>query len=510
MSGFPKNFLWGGAIAANQTEGAWDKDGKGLSIMDTVTLGSKKEPRMITFKDRDGAKVSLPLFEPLPRTDLQPAVFDDEIYPNHEGIHFYERFREDVKLLAEMGINVFRFSISWARVFPDGVHVNEKGLEFYDRLIDTLLEYGIEPLVTLSHYETPLELTNKWNAWADRRTIDLFVAYCKTLFTRYQDKVRYWLTFNEINAIDFCPYLGAGILANDNKTIAQAAYNEFLASARAVELCHEIQPAAQIGAMIAYCPVYPYSCDPADVQLSWSEMNGIFFYTDVMCRGKYPNWKLKEYEKEGITLKTEPGDEQILKHGTVDFIGFSYYQSAAASCRTDLEEGTGNMMSSIKNPYLKESEWGWAIDPEGLRISLNQLYDRYQLPVMVVENGLGAADVLEENGKIHDPYRIEYLRRHIEAMEKAVSEDGVELMGYTPWGVIDCVSASTGEIAKRYGMIYVDHDDSGNGDWKRYKKDSYDWYRKVIAGNGADPDSTPEKSIVGNKQNMKSEENKNA
>ena len=484
MNSFPKDFLWGGATAANQCEGAYNVGGKGLSIMDVVTGGTKSTPRYVTLKNKEGNKEKVPMFDFHDLNGGQLEVFNDEFYPNHEAIDFYHHYKEDIKLFAEMGFKCFRMSIAWSRIFPNGndEEPNEEGLKFYDHVFDELLKYNIQPVVTISHYETPLNLTNEWNSWVDRRNVDCYVKYCKVLFERYKDKVKYWMTFNEINGIEFSPYLEAGVISNNKQEVMQAAHHQFVASSKAVTLCHEIIPDAMIGMMIAYAPIYPYSCNPDDVIMAQMDMQSSNFYCDVMCRGYYPSYKLKEFEREGIVIDKEKGDDDILRLGTVDYIGFSYYQSGTVGTQ-ELESSNGNMMLGLKNPYLKESEWGWPIDAMGLRISLNNLYDRYQKPLFIVENGLGAVDKKENDG-IHDAYRIDYLEKHIKAMKDAINIDGVDLMGYTPWGCIDLISASTGEMAKRYGMIYVDKHDDNTGDLHREKKDSFEWYKNVIESNG--------------------------
>lgn len=414
---FRKDFLWGGACAANQFEGAWDADGKGPSIPDMCTNGTHTTPKLLT-------------------TSIEP----DKFYPSHEAIDFYHHYEEDIALFAEMGFKTFRTSINWTRIFPTGEETepNEKGLEFYDKVFDCCKKYGIEPLVTISHYELPYALVEKYNGWADRKLVDFYMNYCKTIFARYQGKVKYWLTFNEINAgmMPFGAVLSLGT-------------------------CQGYRgPAVAMRKTNWYC-------------------------SDVQVRGEYPAFAKRLWEELGVTIHMEPGDEQILKEGTVDFYTFSYYMSNCITTHKDAAKTDGNVASGFKNPYLKASEWGWQIDPQGLRYSLNEIYDRYRIPLMVVENGLGARDTLEADGTVHDSYRIDYLRQHIEQMAEAV-KDGVDLMGYTPWGCIDLVSASTGEMAKRYGFIYVNKYDDGTGDYSRLRKDSFYWYKKVIATNGED------------------------
>ncbi len=486
---FSEDFYWGGAVAANQCEGAWNVDGRGMTRTDVTTGGTVNTPRMVTFIDKDGNKQKLPNHGFKLPEGAHFAVFDDELYPNHDGIDFYHHYKEDIALFAQMGFKSFRMSINWTRIFPNGdeKEPNEEGLKFYDDVFDECLKYGIKPLVTLSHYETPVGLTNKWGSWADARTIDCFARYVETVGNRYKGKVEYWLTFNEINCLEFGGWMAAGVASRDPQKIADAGKHQLLASAKAVQILHEIDENNKVGNMIGYGMIYPYTCNPKDVFQTWEKFKGSYFYCDVQARGYYPSYKLKEYEQKGIQFSLTKEEKELLKNGTVDFISFSYYMSNCTS--TDpkvLADQGGNMMFGVKNPYLKASDWGWQIDPIGLRLSLNYMYDRYQKPLMVVENGLGAQDVLEANGEIHDSYRIDYLRDHIQAMHDAVSLDGVELWGFTPWGCIDLVSASTGEMHKRYGFVYVDYQDDGTGNGNRIRKDSFYWYKKVIASNGED------------------------
>ncbi len=481
MSVFRDDFLWGGACAANQFEGAWDVDGKGPSVPDMCTSGSHTTPRRVT------------------RT-IEPGV----LYPSHEAVDFYHHYEEDIALFAEMGFKVFRTSINWTRIFPTGMEEepNEAGLAFYDRVFDCCKKHGIEPLVTISHYEMPYALVEKYNGWEGREVIDLFMHYCQVIFARYEGKVRYWLTFNEINSgtMPFGAVLSTGTvrgyegpmsvdqLPDNPQSRFQALHHQFVASAKAVKYAHEHYPDYKMGNMICFITAYPYTCDPADILACQQQMQMMnWFCSDVQVRGEYPYYSQRYFDEHGVTIHKEPGDDQILKEGVVDFYTFSYYMSNCITTHKDVEEVGGNVTRGFKNPYLKASDWGWQIDPKGLRYTLNEIYGRYGIPMMVVENGLGAYDKLEEDGSIHDDYRIDYLRQHIEEMREAV-KDGVDLMGYTPWGCIDLVSASTGEMAKRYGFIYVDKYDDGTGDLSRRKKDSFAWYKKVIATNGEDLD----------------------
>lgn len=476
---FPKNFLWGGATAANQFEGGYREGGKGLSTADVMTGGTHTQARRIT-----------------------PEIEEGTYYPSHEAIDFYHRYKEDIKLFAEMGFKTFRMSINWTRIFPNGddLEPNEEGLKFYDDVFAELKKYDIEPLVTISHYETPLGLTKKFNGWLDRRAIDCYLRYCETIFNRYKDTVKYWLTFNEINILTMAPsaaFMGAGVLfdgikdlsfSNEGKDykqeIFQALHHQFIASAKAVKLGHSINKDFKIGCMIAYGATYPYTCHPDDILLAQEhEEIHNFLCSDVQVRGYYSPYAKSYFRKNNIEIKMKEGDEEILREGCVDFYTFSYYMSNCVSMNPDLETTGGNLSMGLKNPYLKASDWGWQIDPKGLRYSLNKIYNRYQVPLMVVENGFGAVDTVEEDGSINDDYRIDYLKAHIEQMKEAIG-DGVELWGYTPWGCIDLVSAGTGEMKKRYGFIYVDKNNDGTGTLDRSRKKSFYWYKKVIESNG--------------------------
>lgn len=474
---FPENFLWGGACAANQFEGAWNVDGKGESVSDHCTGGSRLVPKRLTRR-------------------IKPDVF----YPSHEAIDFYHHYEEDIALFAEMGFKVFRTSINWTRIFPTGEETvpNEAGLKFYDRVFDCCKKYGIEPMVTISHYELPYHLVEAYNGWEDRKLIGYYMNFCKTVFQRYQDKVKYWLTFNEINTgtLPLGALINLGTVRGFEGSIAdvpdhpqerfQALHHMFVASAQAVRYAHDNYPGFKMGCMICFAASYPLTCDPADILENQKHMRMMnWFCGDIHIRGSYPSYACRYFTENHIKIHMEPEDEKILKQGTVDFYTLSYYMSNCVSAHENTELANGNMIMGLKNPYLKVSEWGWQIDPLGLRYSLNEIYDRYQIPVMVVENGLGAVDGKDTDGRIHDSYRIDYLREHIRAMGEAI-EDGVDLMGYTPWGCIDLVSASTGEMQKRYGFIYVNKFDDGTGDLSRERKDSFDWYKKVIASNGED------------------------
>ena len=462
---FPRGFLWGGALAANQCEGAAREDGKGLTTADALTQGVFGEP------------------------EIPPKGF----YLKEKAVDFYHHYKEDIAMFQEMGFRVLRISIAWARIFPNGDDEtpNEKGLEFYDGLIQELLEKGIQPLVTLSHYEMPLHLAETYGGWASRKVIDLFIRYADLVFRRYKDKVKYWLTFNEINMMLHAPFNGGGLMGNgeeiDKSLLYQAIHHQFVASAAVTKLGHEINPEFRIGCMIAGSPMYPLTCNPDDVMEAMEKDRKSLFFGDVHARGKYPGYMKRYFEENNIKLEILPEDEEILKH-TVDFISLSYYMSYCATA--DKEKNIlsrGNIMSAVKNPYLEESQWGWQIDPKGLRYILNQMYDRYQLPLFIVENGLGARDELVEGQSgektVEDDYRISYLNAHLKQAAEAV-HDGVELLGYTAWGCLDLVANTSNQMSKRYGFIYVDRDDDGNGSMKRYRKKSFYWYKKVIETNG--------------------------
>lgn len=478
LKGFPEDFLWGGATAANQLEGAFDVDGKGLSSADMVAYIPKDE----RINDHAIEVTSEQI-----KNILSGSV--TARFPKREGIDFYHRYKEDIALFAEMGFKIFRISINWARIFPNGddAEPNEAGLKFYDDVFDELHKYGIEPLVTLAHYETPLGLTQKYNGWVSREVVHCFTKYAETVFTRYKDKVKYWITFNEINMMTLSPFTGGGVVIdraeNKPQAIYQALHHQFVASALSTKLCHEIIPGARIGCMLARMESYAFTCNPEDVLKNQQENQMNLFFTDVHARGEYPHYMERYFEEHDIVIQKKDDDDEILKKYTVDYISFSYYMTLTVSASPEGEKAKGNLFGGVKNPYLKASEWGWQIDPIGLRIMLNTMYDRYQKPLFIVENGLGAYDKVEEDGSIHDTYRIDYLSQHIAQMKEAVA-DGVELMGYTSWGPIDLVSMSTSEMSKRYGFIYVDLDDDGNGSLNRSKKDSFEWYKKVIASNG--------------------------
>lgn len=482
---FRKDFLWGGATAANQFEGGMNEGGKGLSVPDVMSSGSRTQPRHIT----DGVN---PKYQ----------------YPSHEAVDFYHHYKEDIALYGEMGFKVFRLSINWARIFPTGEEFepNRAGLDFYRAVFEECHKYNIEPLVTLSHYELPYALAKKYGGWSNRALIEKFLRYCRTVFTEYKGLVKYWLTFNEINTLVMGVYgniMGAGILPDgrdvevgtavpvdeswdDPQRRYTALHNQFLASAWAVNYAHQIDPDNLVGCMLLGRVVYPYTCKPSDALKAQQVMRKANYYCgDVMVRGSYPAYAEQIWKSEGVKMTVSAEDAAVLLSGTVDFISFSYYSSTTATEDPTVPIAAGNMMRGPANPYLKSSAWGWTIDPDGLRYYLNELYDRYQKPLMIVENGLGAEDTVTADKRIHDTYRIDYLREHIRAMSAAV-DDGVDLLGYTVWGCTDLISASTGEMAKRYGLIYVDKQDDGSGTLARLRKDSFYWYKSVIATNGED------------------------
>lgn len=475
MSRFSDDFLWGGAVAAHQFEGGYDQGGKGLSVVDVLTAGAHGTPRRIT-----------------------ETVEEGEYYPNHEAIDFYHRYEEDISLFAEMGLKCFRTSIAWSRIFPlgDEHEPNEEGLRFYDDLFDELLANGIQPVITLSHFELPLHLAREYGGFRNRKLVDFFARFARVCFERYHSKVRYWMTFNEINnQMDTRNHLflwtNSGVVLTEEddprEVLFQVAHHELLASAQAVAIGKEIDPDLQIGAMVSHVPVYPYSCDPADVMAAQIAYRERFFFADVQVRGHYPPYAVKEWEREGYRVGIEEGDEEILAAGTVDYLGFSYYMSTVvkADASNDATDSVdGGFANSVPNPYVKASDWGWQIDPTGLRFTLATLAERYELPLFIVENGFGMVDEIAEDGTISDAPRIDYLRAHVEAMRDAVEYDGVDLIGYTPWGIIDLVSFTTGEMKKRYGFIHVDRDNAGEGTLERRRKESFEWYRTVIASNG--------------------------
>lgn len=474
---FPADFLWGGATAANQIEGAWNVDGKGVTTAEVVSKATNKKKMSMDDVDQESLNLA-----------LNTSLVDN--YPKRRGIDFYHHYAEDIELFAEMGFKVFRFSIAWARIFPNGDDrfPNEDGLKFYDHILDELEKYQIKPLITLSHYEMPIALTQKYNGWTDRRVIDMFTRYTETVFTRYGKRVEYWLTFNEINTATW-GFHATGALDQDLSSKEQlqlryrAIHHQLVASALATKQLHELCPNAKMGCMLARMQTYPATPNPIDVQATQIADQKNLFFSDVQARGEYPEFMNRYFAEQKIKIMMDPDDQQILAQYPVDFVSFSYYMTTVTQSNQD-GTAVGNMATGGRNPYLEESDWGWQIDPIGLRITLNEMWDRYQKPLFVVENGLGALDKLED-GKVHDNYRIDYLRQHIQQMKEAI-KDGVNLLGYTMWGPIDLISFSTSEMSKRYGFIYVAQDDQGNGSLQRTRKDSFYWYQKVIKSNGED------------------------
>jgi len=471
---FPADFLWGGALAANQAEGAYLEGGKGLTTVDMIPHG----------KDRLAVKLG---------REKRFALRDDEFYPSHQAIDFYHRYKEDIALMAEMGFTVFRTSIAWSRIFPNGDETvpNAEGIAFYRDVFSECKKHGIEPLVTLCHFDVPMHLVREYGSWRNRKMVEFFTHYARTCFEAFNGLVKYWLTFNEINILLHSPFSGAGLVFeqddNQEQVKYQAAHHELVASALATKIAHEINPENQVGCMLAGGNFYPWSCKPEDVWAALEKDRENLFFIDVQARGNYPSYTRRLFKEKGITVEMQPGDAEILKN-TVDFVSFSYYASRCASAEMNEQNSSAaNIVKSLKNPHIQASEWGWGIDPLGLRITMNMMYDRYQKPLFLVENGLGAKDEINEQGEIKDDYRISYLREHILAMGEAI-EDGIPVIGYTSWGCIDLVSASTGEMSKRYGFVYVDRDDQGNGTLARTRKKSFWWYKKVIASNGADLD----------------------
>lgn len=474
MSIFDKDFLWGGATAANQCEGAYNEDGRGLANVDLAPVGEDRAA-IVTGNQK--------------MYSFEEGYF----YPAKEAIDMYHRFKEDIALFAEMGFKTYRFSIAWSRIFPKGDEAtpNEAGLEFYDHLIDELLKYDIEPLVTITHFDIPMHLVTEYGGWRNRKVVDFYKNLCDVLFKRYKGKVTHWITFNEINMLLHAPFMGAGIYfeegENRQQVLYQAAHHELLASAEATKIAHEIDPENKVGCMLASGVHYPLTPKPEDVWGAYLSDRDNWFFVDVQSRGYYPEYALKMFERNNLDIHITVEDEKVLAENTVDFISFSYYNTrVGVGDDTATENIESNLFKTPDNPYLEKTEWGWPVDPLGFRTTINAIYDRYQKPLFVVENGLGAVDQPDDNGYVADDYRIEYLAEHIKQMGDAIALDGVKILGYTTWGCIDLVSAGTGEMKKRYGFIYVDRDNHGNGTLKRSKKKSFDWYKQVIASNGED------------------------
>ena len=484
MAKFPEGFLWGGATAANQFEGGWREGGKGLSVSDVARA------------HLDADVTNYKAHNTITTADIERGLkeLDDEVnYPKRHGSDFYHHYKEDIALMAEMGFKVYRMSIAWSRIYPNGddEYPNEEGLKFYDNVFDELKKYNIEPLVTMSHYEPPLNIVLNYDGWYSREVIDMFTKYVTTICTRYKDKVKYWLTFNEVDSMIRHPYTTGGLIQdrfpgkNFEEVIFQAMHHQFVASALATKICHEIIPGSMVGCMLTKLTYYPYTCKPEDVLAAQQKMRSTYAYSDTQVFGVYPAYLLSHFENNNIHIVKGENDDEIMQKYPVDFVSFSYYSSSCeAGSYEGLEVTPGHTIMALKNPYIPSSDWGWQIDPIGLRVSLVDLYDRYRKPLFIVENGLGAKDILTEDKKVHDDYRIEYLREHFKCMSDAIYEDGVELLGYTSWACIDLVSESTKQMSKRYGYIYVDADDYGRGTYNRYRKDSFFWYKHVIETNG--------------------------
>ncbi|MCF0111527.1 MAG: glycoside hydrolase family 1 protein [Erysipelotrichaceae bacterium] len=472
--GFPKDFLWGGAVAACQIEGAYDADGRGLSTSD-IHEYDKNLDRANIKKEGGGTLKGI----------LQRMNDTEGYYPKRFGIDFYHTYKEDLKLMQEMGFKAFRTSISWSRIFPNGDEElpNEKGLQFYDNLIDEIIKDGMEPIITMSHYDIPLNLVLKYGGFANKKMIDFFVNYATVLMNRFKGKVKYWIVCNQVNLIPTVQFGSLGIYddqaENMEELMYQAVHNQFVAGAKVVKLARDIDPTMHMGTMVADGTFYPATCKPEDVVLTMKKNRMQYFFTDVQFRGEYPVYALRYFEENNIHVEVSAEDEQLLRENPMDFLAISYYNSKIV----DSTKNTIKAFDGSQNPYLKPTPWEWRADPLGFYNSLSQYYDRYEKPLMIAENGLGALDTVEEDGSIHDDYRIDFLRQHIEQLKECV-KDGVEVLAYLSWGPIDLVSSSSAEMSKRYGYIYVDQDDFGNGTKKRSRKDSFYWYQKVIETNG--------------------------
>lgn len=483
---FSQQFLWGGAVAANQLEGAYLTDGKKLNVTD-VMVGLINTPDLKWNHETQ---------------KWEPDFKKDKVYLSHDGIDFYHRYKEDLALMAEMGFKAFRTSISWGRIFPNGDETtpNEAGLKFYDDLFDEMIRLGMEPVITLSHYETPLHLLTEYGGWLNPKLIDFWMNYVKVVFERYKGKVKYWMTFNEINNIFRLTFAAGGVLdihpkdtskPNADLTEAmlyQACHYIFVANAKAVALCHEIDPQSKIGCMLSLSSLatYPYSCNPDDVMGALQFQRKQKFFLDVMCKGKYPGYVLRILEEKNIHIEKQPGDDALIAKYPVDYIAFSYYRSAVFKSDGSITVDTGGA-AGVENPYLEGTSpapWKWPIDPKGIRYVCNILSDEYGLPLFIVENGIGLDEGPDHQDKIHDEFRIRYTKNHLLQVEEAI-KDGCEIMGYLYWGPIDLVSAGTGEMKKRYGFVFVDRYNDGTGTLQRLKKDSFDWYKEVISSNGA-------------------------
>lgn len=481
---FPQDLLWGSASADFQYEGGFGEGGRGLLTQDFLTNGNVSTPRRMTYRMPDGTIGSTPMRTSLPEEALG-CCHDGQYYPSHQAVDFYHRYKEDIALLAEMGLNCMRFSVCWTRIFPTGedVEPNQEGLDFYEAVVDECLKYGIEPLVTICHDEVPANLADKYQGWLGRETIDCYLRLCHALFTRLGSKVKYWLTFNEINILNGYSHVGANECTE--AVTYQCAHNMFVASARAIRMGKAMLPDAQFGAMYASSPVYPRTCKPEDVFAQMTVRRRTYFYIDVMARGEYPVWQQDYFNRHGVRIVWQPTDAEDLKAGTIDFVSFSMYRSTTCTPGSQLKM---NVLSFDPNPYLEATPWGWTIDPLGMRYVLNEFWDRYQKPLFIVENGLGMIDQPDENFWVEDDYRIDYLKDHFKAIRDAVQIDGIPVLGYTMWGGIDLVSLGTGEMKKRYGWVYVDMDDEGHGTLNRYPKKSFYWMKEFMESKGTNLD----------------------
>lgn len=481
---FPENFLWGGGLADFQAEGDYEGSGRGLTTLDFVTDGSHTEPRRITYIMPDGSKHVQPARGRALPDGARGYLDPDYYYPSLHAVDFAFHYKEDIRMLAEMGSSVFRFSICWTRIFPRGDEEtpNEKGLAFYESIVDECRKYNMEPLITICHDEMPAYLADNYGGWLNRYTIDCYLNLCKALFERLGSKVKYWITFNEINSLN--GYISLGCTRYDDYSRYVGAHHMFVASAKAVKMCHEMIPGAMVGAMYASSPCYPLTCKPKDVFKQMQVRRRTFYFADVMMRGYYPSYAKTILEEAGVTLPIEEGDEEILREGALDFYSFSCYRSTTVNENTVFPIKGLEIMSMDTNPYLETTAWGWPKDPMSLRYVLNEVWDRYQKPIFIAENGLGEIDQADENGYVEDDYRIDYLKEHFKEIRKAICLDGVQVLGYTMWGCIDLVSLGTGEMKKRYGWIYVDMDDKGNGSKKRTPKKSWYWMKEFLESGG--------------------------
>lgn len=493
---FPENFLWGGGLADFQAEGGYEESGRGLTTLDFVTSGDQDHPRRITYEMPDGSRHVQPA-RGLPLPNGACGYLDpDYYYPSLHGVDFAHHYKEDIKLLAEMGSTVFRFSICWTRIFPTGVEDEplEAGLAFYEGIIDECLKYGIEPFVTICHDEIPAYLADTWQGWLDRRTINCYLKLCRALFERFSGKVKYWLTFNEINSLN--GYIALGCTRYDDYSRFVGAHHMFLASALAVKLGHELCPGAMFGAMYASSPCYPRTCKPEDVFMQMQTRRRTWYFADVMMRGYYPSYAQTILEEKGVEIPWQEGDEEILANGALDFYAFSCYRSTTVNVDTEFPIKGLDIMSMDTNPYLPTTNWGWPLDPMSLRYLMNEVWDRYQKPVWIAENGLGEIDQPDGNGYVKDDYRIDYLKQHFKEIRKTICLDHVQVLGYTMWGCIDLVSLGTGEMKKRYGWIYVDMDDYGNGSKRRIPKKSYYWMKEFLASGGETLEQDDDRIII--------------